>query len=160
MKFSENYSDPQAEVFDYARAGGMVPSGPNYQGPRTFFDFLVKLKKEGEHGQAFAYKTANAEVLAWIVKRASGLSMADLLSQRVWSKLGAENDAYFMVDSIGTESGGGGLNTALRDLARFGEMMRKSRQGQRQARSFPPRPSPTSRRAARKKTSRRRATRC
>jgi hypothetical protein len=29
-----------------------------------------------------------------------------------------------MVDGIGTESGGGGLNTGLRDLARFGEMMR------------------------------------
>lgn len=72
VKFSENYSDPQAEVFDYARAGGMVPLTPNYQGPRTFFDFLVKLKKEGEHGNGFFYKTANAEVLAWIVKRASG----------------------------------------------------------------------------------------
>jgi CubicO group peptidase (beta-lactamase class C family) len=124
VKFSENYSDPNAEVFDYARAGGMVPSAPTYQGPRSFFAFLVKLQKEGEHGQAFGYKTANAEVLAWIVKRASGQSMADLLSSEIWSKLGAENDAYFMVDSIGTESGGGGLNTALRDLARFGEMMR------------------------------------
>ena len=29
-----------------------------------------------------------------------------------------------MVDSIGTESGGGGLNTTLRDLARFGKMIR------------------------------------
>lgn len=29
-----------------------------------------------------------------------------------------------MVDSIGSESGGGGLNTTLRDLARFGETMR------------------------------------
>jgi CubicO group peptidase (beta-lactamase class C family) len=28
------------------------------------------------------------------------------------------------VDSIGTEQGGGGLYTTLRDLARFGEMMR------------------------------------
>lgn len=124
VKFSENYSDPKAEVFDYARAGGMVPARPDYTGPKTFFEFLVTLQKEGEHGQAFAYKTSNAEVLAWIVKRASGLSMADLLSQSIWSKIGAEQDAYFMVDSIGTESGGGGLNTALRDLARFGEMMR------------------------------------
>jgi CubicO group peptidase (beta-lactamase class C family) len=124
VKFSENYSDPKAEVFDYARAGGMVPSRPDYTGPKNFFDFLVTLQKEGEHGQAFAYKTANAEVLAWIVKRASGLSLADLLSQSIWSKIGAEKDAYFMVDSIGTESGGGGLNTTLRDLARFGEMMR------------------------------------
>jgi len=124
VKFSENYSDPNAEVFDYARAGGMVPSAPTYQGPRSFYAFLVKLQKEGEHGQAFAYKTANAEILAWIVKRASGQSMAALLSSEIWSKLGAEHDAYFMVDSIGTESGGGGLNTTLRDLARFGEMMR------------------------------------
>jgi len=124
VKFSENYADPNAEVIDYARAGGIVPTGPNYQGPRNFYDFLVKLQKEGEHGQAFAYKTANAEVLAWIIKRASGQSLADLLSSAIWSKLGAENDAYFMVDSIGTESGGGGLNTTLRDLARFGEMMR------------------------------------
>lgn len=126
VKYSENYSDPKAEVFDYARAGGMIPMGPNYQGPRSFFDFLVTLQKEGAHDDAFAYKTSNAEVLAWIVKRASGQSMANLLSSMIWSKLGAESDAYFMVDSIGTESGGGGLNTTLRDLARFGEMMRNN----------------------------------
>lgn len=124
VKYSENYSDPNAEVFDYARAGGMMPLPPNYNGPRTFYDFLVKLQKEGEHGKAFAYKTSNAEVLAWIVARASGRSLADLLSKEIWQKLGAENDAYFMVDSIGTASGGGGLNTTLRDLARFGEMIR------------------------------------
>jgi CubicO group peptidase (beta-lactamase class C family) len=124
VKYSENYTDPKAEVFDYARAGGMVPQPPGYTGPKTFFEFLVTLQKEGEHDAAFAYKTSNAEVLAWIVKRASGQSMADLLSQQIWQKLGAENDAYFMVDSIGTESGGGGLNTTLRDLARFGEMIR------------------------------------
>ena len=126
VKFSEDYADPKAEVFDYARAGGMVPIPPGYQGPRSFYDFLVKLEKLGEHGTAFAYKTANAEVLAWIVKRASNQSLADLLSAKVWSRLGAEKDAYFMVDSIGTESGGGGLNTTLRDLARFGEMMRNN----------------------------------
>lgn len=124
VKYSEDYSNPKAEVFDYARAGGMAPQPPGYSGPKTFFDFLVTLQKEGEHDDAFAYKTSNAEVLAWIVKRAANQSLADLLSQQIWQKLGAENDAYFMVDSIGTESGGGGLNTTLRDLARFGEMIR------------------------------------
>ncbi len=126
VKYSENYSDPKAEVFAYARAGGMVPQPPGYSGPKTFFEFLVTLQKEGQHDEAFAYKTSNAEVLAWIVKRASGQSMADLLSQQIWQKLGAEQDAYFMIDSIGTESGGGGLNTTLRDLARFGEMIRNN----------------------------------
>lgn len=124
VKFSENYGDPNAEVTTYARAGGIVPAGPGYNGPRSYYDFLVTLQKEGEHGKAFAYKTANAEVLAWIVRRVANRSLADLLSEAIWSRLGAEQDAYFMVDSIGTESGGGGLNTTLRDLARFGEMMR------------------------------------
>jgi CubicO group peptidase (beta-lactamase class C family) len=126
VKFSENYADPTAEVWDYARAGGMAPLRPDYQGPKTFYDFLVRLEKQGAHGEGFSYKTANAEVLAWIVKRASGQSMAELLSSMIWQKLGAESDAYFMVDSIGTESGGGGLNTTLRDLARFGEMIRNN----------------------------------
>jgi CubicO group peptidase (beta-lactamase class C family) len=124
VQYSENYADPKAEVYDYARAGGMLPAGPNYQGPKTYYEFLLKLKKEGNHDEAFAYKTVNAEILAWIVKRVSGKSLAVLLADTIWSKMGAEYDAYFWVDSVATESGGGGLNTALRDLARFGEMMR------------------------------------
>lgn len=124
VKYSENYTDPKAEVFDYARAGGMIPAGPNYTGPKSFAEFLVKLQKEGGHGDAFAYKTSNAEVLAWILARVSGQTMTELLSSAIWSKLGAENDAYMMIDSVGMASGGGGLNATLRDLARFGEMMR------------------------------------
>jgi CubicO group peptidase (beta-lactamase class C family) len=124
VQYSENYADPKAEVWDYARSGGLLPVAPTYDGPKTFYDFLVKLKKEGKHDEAFAYKTVNAEVLTWIVKRASGQNLSDLLSERIWQKLGTENDAYFSVDSVGTEQGGGGLNLTLRDMARFGEMMR------------------------------------
>ncbi|MFZ6730349.1 serine hydrolase domain-containing protein [Undibacterium sp. Ji42W] len=124
VQYSENYADPKAEVWDYARSGGLLPTAPTYEGPKTFYDFLVKLKKEGKHDETFAYKTVNAEVLAWIVKRATGQNLSDLLSERLWQKLGTENDAYFAVDSVGTEQGGGGLNLTLRDMARFGEMMR------------------------------------
>ncbi|WPH20212.1 serine hydrolase domain-containing protein [Variovorax paradoxus] len=124
VHYSENYADPKAEVWDYARAGGMLAQGPNYTGPKSFYEFLATLKKEGAHDAAFAYKTVNAEVLAWMLRRASGQSLADLLSEKIWRRIGAEQDAYFMVDRIGTESGGGGLNTVLRDLARFGETMR------------------------------------
>jgi hypothetical protein len=38
--------------------------------------------------------------------------------------MGAEEDAYYTVDRLGIESAGGGLNTTLRDLIRFGEIMR------------------------------------
>ena len=132
VQYSENYADPTAEVFDYARAGGMMAQGPGYAGPKTFYEFLVTLKKEGVHGEAFSYKTVNTEVLAWILARVSGKSLPDLLSERIWRRIGAEQDAYFMVDRIGTASGGGGLNTTLRDLARFGETLRNGGRAQGQ----------------------------
>jgi CubicO group peptidase (beta-lactamase class C family) len=124
VKYSEKYTDPKAEVWGYARAGGMMPRPAGYQGPATFYEFLVTLQKQGEHGEGFAYKTVNTEVLAWVLTRISGQSLAQILSERIWSKLGAENDALLQVDSIGTASGGGGLNASLRDMARFGEVMR------------------------------------
>jgi CubicO group peptidase (beta-lactamase class C family) len=124
VAYSELYSDPAAQVWDYARAGGLRPRPPNYSGPGSFYEFLVTLRKEGEHGRAFAYKTVNTEVLCWVMQRVSAMPLAELLSQRLWSQLGCEEDGYVSVDSTGVAMGGGGLAATLRDLARFGELMR------------------------------------
>ena len=105
-------------------AGNPLPKPEDYSGPRTYYEFLKTVKKQGEHGEAFGYKTVNTDVLGWIIARVTGRSVAQLLSARIWRHLGAEQDAYFTVDSVGTPFAGGGLNTGLRDLARFGEMMR------------------------------------
>lgn len=128
LKYSENYADPQAEIWDHVRAGGVLPRPPGYQGPQTFYEFLQTVQKEGEHGGAFAYKTVNSDALGWVIRRVTGKSIGENLSERIWSKLGMEQDAYFTVDSVGNEFAGGGLNTGLRDLARFGEMMRNNGQ--------------------------------
>ena len=61
-----------------------------------------------------------------MVQRASGTSFADLLEQRIWGKLGAEQDAYIVVDQVGTQFAGGGMSASLRDMARFGEAMRNN----------------------------------
>ena len=124
LQYSENYADPNAEIWNHVRAGNVLPRPPGYAGPSTFYEFLVTVKKQGNHGDAFAYKTVNTDVLGWVIARATGKSVGDNLQQRIWSKLGAEQDAYFAIDTVGTEFAGGGLNTGLRDLARFGEMMR------------------------------------
>lgn len=125
IKYSENYADPKAEIFNHTRAGGVIPRPPGYDGPKSFYDFLLTIRKEGAHGQAFAYKTVNSDALGWVIRRATGKSIGDNLQERIWGKLGAEQDAYFTIDSTGTEFAGGGLNASLRDMARFGEMMRQ-----------------------------------
>lgn len=124
VAYSELYSDPKAHIWDYCRAGGVLPRPSDYSGPDNFYDFLTTLQKEGDHGQAFAYKTVNTELLCWIMKRVTQCSLADMLSERIWSRIGCEQDAYLSVDPIGVPFGGGGLNASLRDLARFGELMR------------------------------------
>ncbi|MCW5761480.1 MAG: serine hydrolase, partial [Phenylobacterium sp.] len=124
VRYREDYVDPDAEVRFYGVAAGWSRPPEGYAGPTTVFDFLKTLKKQGEHGEAFAYKTCNTEVLGWIVQRAAGQAFADLLSERIWRKLGAEEDGYVMVDGAGFALCGAGLNVTTRDLARFGEMMR------------------------------------
>lgn len=124
IRFSEDYADPTAEVWAHAAAGNPLPKPKDYQGPRSYYEFLQTVQPEGEHGEAFHYRTANTDALGWILARVSGRTLAQLLSQRIWSRLGAEQDAYMTVDSTGTAFAGGGLSGGLRDLARFGEMIR------------------------------------
>lgn len=124
IKYSENYADPTAEIWAHVRAGSVLPRPPGYTGPKSFYEFMQTVQKEGEHGQAFAYKTVNTDALGWVIARATGKSVGANLQERIWSKLGAEQDAYFSVDTLGVEFAGGGLNAGLRDMARFGEMMR------------------------------------
>ena len=124
LKFSEDYADPNAEVWQHAMAGNPLPKPADYTGPQTYMEYLQTVQPSGEHGKAFAYKTVNSDVLGWVIARVTGRNVAQLLSERIWQRVGAEQDAYFTVDSIGTPFAGGGLNAGLRDLARFGEMIR------------------------------------
>ena len=124
IRYSENYADPNAEVWNYVRAGNFFPRPAGYQGPKSFFDFLKTIQPEGEHGQVFAYKTVNSDVMGWLIRRVTNKTVGENLADRIWRKLGMEQDAYIAIDTEGTEFAGGGLSTGLRDLARFGEMMR------------------------------------
>ena len=125
VRFREVYTDPTTEIFGYSWASGMLPRPPGYQGKTNIYDFLKTLQKEGEHGAGFVYRTVHSEVLGWIVTRATNKHWAELMSDNIWQKLGMEEDAYVMVDSVGTPLQGAGLNATARDLARVGEMLRR-----------------------------------
>jgi len=125
LDYSEDYSDPDADVWIYAEAGSPLPKPDGYDGPNSYFAFLqtVKPLSGTEHGQAFGYKTVNADALGWLVARTTGMSVADALAERVWAPIGAEREAFYTVDSIGTPFAGGGFNAVLRDMARLGQLM-------------------------------------
>jgi len=124
IKFSEIYGDPNSDVPGYARAVGMFPRPAGYSGPVGVYAYLATVPKQGEHGAAFTYRSVNSDVAGWLVARASGVPLDRLLEETIWSRLGAEGDADMQVDANGTPLAAGGFNARLRDMARFGEMLR------------------------------------
>jgi CubicO group peptidase (beta-lactamase class C family) len=119
VAFSEDYLDPMAEVRLLEQAIGWAPrTVPEL--PTTMYDFLLTLRQKSPHGGPFQYRSCETDVLGWVCESASGARMPELMSQVLWSKLGAEHDATIGVDSVGTGMFDGGINACLRDLARFG----------------------------------------
>lgn len=123
LSFSEDYSDPTADIWTYSVAASPLPKPEGYEGPDGYFEYLQTVEASGAHGEAFGYRTVNSDVLGWIVSRVSGKEVTELLSERIWSRMGAEQDAYMTVDAKGTPFAGGGLSAGLRDLGRIGLLM-------------------------------------
>jgi len=118
LEFSEDYMDPTSDVWRFLRSTGMTPRGAD--DPPTIADHLVTVAKEGEQGQAFAYREPNIFVLGWIVRRAGGADLATLASELVWQHLGAEHDWLYMIDDSGAETT---ATATQRDFARFGQLV-------------------------------------
>jgi CubicO group peptidase (beta-lactamase class C family) len=120
VRYSEDYSDPQADIWRYSAAASPLPKPEAYEGPDGYWEYLQQVRPEGEHGEAFHYKTINSDMLGWIVSRVSGQAVTELASERLWKPMGAELDAYMTVDAKGIPFAGGGLSAGLRDLGRLG----------------------------------------
>ena len=123
VQYSENYSDPNADIWLYSAAASPLPKPADYSGPNGYWEYLQQVKPEGAHGDAFHYKTINSDMLGWIISRVSGKSVTELASERLWRRMGAEQDAYQTVDGKGVPFAGGGLTAGLRDLGRLGQLM-------------------------------------
>ncbi len=83
----------------------------------------IDFPRAHEPGTVFNYNTAETQVLAWLVQRATGRSPSSYLQEKLWSRLGMEHDAAWLLDregGDGMEMGGCCLNMALRDQARLG----------------------------------------
>lgn len=123
----EDYVPAATGLTDIARmsiANAMSPRRHDYAGPDSSYGYTASIGKAGAHGGDFVYRTPNTQALQWLIERVTGESLARQIETRWWSKLGMEQDAALTVDRVGTAFGGGGLLASLRDLARFGELVR------------------------------------
>jgi hypothetical protein len=91
-----------------------------------FADFAIDVGSRAAPGSAFNYATLDTAVLGWVLEKATGEKLEDLMESRIWQPLGAEFDGFFIADGppgVGRALNGMGFNAALRDFARLGQLM-------------------------------------
>ncbi|KLO31637.1 hydrolase [Mycolicibacter heraklionensis] len=121
IAFSDNYLHPTAEIHTLDEAVGWAP-GSGTDSPATLCDFLLTLRQKSAHGGPFEYRSCETDVLGWICEVAGGQRMPELMSELVWSRIGAQCDATIGVDPVGTGFFDGGISACLTDLIRFGSL--------------------------------------
>jgi CubicO group peptidase (beta-lactamase class C family) len=125
VRFSEEYTDPYSDIGKVDIAAGWKPfppgSDPNDRWPSHMWELILGLTETVRpHGARFEYRSIETDVLAFVMERATGKRLAELVSEELWQKIGADESACFTVDSAGYAIADGGFNATLRDYARFG----------------------------------------
>ncbi|KFC69341.1 Beta-lactamase [Bosea sp. LC85] len=75
-------------------------------------------------GQSWTYNTGESYLVSAVMEGATGTNLADYLSTRLWSRMGAEADATWWSESPdGMTVSGSGMHATMRDYARFGQFV-------------------------------------
>ena len=115
VKFDEDY---EAFSSDINKMGRVLALGGSMD------DFAAGLQaREREQGQQFKYTSIDTHILGMVLRAVTGKDLPALMEALLWSKLGVEDDAYYLTDGHGVAFALGGLNMRTRDYARFGQMM-------------------------------------
>lgn len=86
--------------------------------------YMAERPRAAVPGTQFCYSTGDTHVVGALIKAATGKWLSDYLSEKIWSKLGVEQDgAWWLEAPGGLEVAGSGFFATLRDYARFGRFI-------------------------------------
>ena len=85
---------------------------------------IMKLPVSKEPGKTYIYQSCDTELLAMILEKATGISLSEYASEKLWKPLGARYDALWSLDhKDGMEKAYCCFNSNARDFARFGKLI-------------------------------------
>lgn len=117
VSWNETYTDPSSDRRAMLEAQIL-------QQPGAVLSLMKELPRVAEPGSKWNYSTGETHVAGALVRAATGMPVADYLSEKIWQPMGMEADAtWWLESSKGLEVGGSGLSATLRDYARFGMFM-------------------------------------
>jgi CubicO group peptidase (beta-lactamase class C family) len=84
---------------------------------------IVNLKSIEPPGKAFKYHSSCTQLLAFIVEKATGQTISEYASEKLWQPMGAKHPALWNTDTKGgDEKGFCCINSNARDFARLGKL--------------------------------------
>ncbi|MBI2422020.1 MAG: serine hydrolase [Candidatus Hydrogenedentes bacterium] len=113
IKFSEVYDDQTSDIITMLMQCGMGVS---------IVDYAAGLQAEKPSGKEFNYASIDTNVLGMVLERATGVSPAVYLEEKIWKPLGMESDAHWGTDNHGNVLTFAWLNVTARDYAKFGRL--------------------------------------
>lgn len=122
LDFSEDFTDPHADIHDYEVIQCWHPDpGNQHEGYLRYLKAIERDENLALEGITH-YLCPNTDMLACIAEQVSGKRIAELFEDRIYRHIGAESDSYFSLDATGMASSSGGWIVRLRDLARYGQI--------------------------------------
>lgn len=122
VKWSEDYTDPKADVWLAGRE--ILEPGVN-----PIVSYMSRLPRAELPGARFHYKTGEADLAGILVSKATGKTLSQYASEKIWKPAGMEQDGVWVVDLVGHERGSCCLSMTLRDYGRFGQFILEARAG-------------------------------
>mgnify|MGYP001420638448 CR=1 FL=1 len=116
VKWNEDYTDPKSDV---AQFNLLKPVA----GEDITVSYMKTLPREAPAGSKWVYKTGETNLIGVLVSSATGKTLSDYLSEKVWKPFGMEQDAVWMLGPTGHEISGCCISASLRDYARLGEFI-------------------------------------
>lgn len=77
-----------------------------------------------EPGEVFIYQSGNTQLLGFVLKAATGKTVSEYAQEKIWKKIGMEQDGYWSLDSKGgNEKAFCCIYSTARDFAKLGKLL-------------------------------------
>ena len=124
VQFGEDYDNQSDDFWVEASIVGWRPELQGLTPAKSLLDYArSRTQTQQNDNAAFGYRTLLTNVLAQVLERAARQPVRQLFEDRLWRKIGCEQDCAIVVDPTGFPYFGAGMNVCARDLARFGQLL-------------------------------------
>lgn len=116
VRWNETYTDPNSDLVRFY-------AEPVDPGIDETVSYMRRLPAEAEPGKKWVYKTGETHLLGVLVSSATGQTLSNYLSSKIWVPYGMEQKATWILGRTDHELAGCCLQMTLRDFARFGQFV-------------------------------------